>query len=337
MRVNDLVERFGGTVEGDSAIEVADVTGVEFAGPNDATFATDEALLAEAEASPARCVIVPPDLRASETKTLIRCDAPNRYVAQLLTFFHPPAPVVAGVHPSATVADGVELDESASLGPNASIGAGCKIGRGVRLMANVCLAEDCVVGDDTIIYPNVTVYAHTRIGARVAIHAGTVIGSDGFGYFPDSGGLANWPHVGNVVIEDDVEIGANTCIDRAKFGTTLIEQGAKIDNLVQIAHNCRVGRWAILAGQAALSGSVVLEDGVVLGGRSGCSDHVTVGRGAKLAACAVAAGDVAAGTTQAGFPCRPVRQWLQEVTTVTYLTENRKPLRKLINREAPGA
>ncbi|MHC4092000.1 MAG: UDP-3-O-(3-hydroxymyristoyl)glucosamine N-acyltransferase, partial [Planctomycetota bacterium] len=276
MRISEIQERFGGELEGDGSLEMHGVKGIEFAGPDDATFALDEKALAAAEASPACCVIVPRGLRRATEKTLIRCESPNSYAADLLEFFYPAAPAEPGVHPAAVVDDSADVAETASIGPHATVGRTCRVGWRVRLMACVSLGEGCQIGDDSLVYPNVTIYPGTRIGARVIIHAGAVIGADGFGYFPDAGRLRKWPHVGNVVIEDEVEIGANACIDRAKFGTTLIQRGAKIDNLVQIAHNCRVGPGSVLAGQTGLSGSVILEEGVTCAGQAGVGDHITV-------------------------------------------------------------
>ena len=329
MRVVEIIERFGGVCEGDESVEIDNVTGIEFVGSGDATFALDERSLAQAEASGASCIIVPHDLRSSPT-TLVRCDSPRRYVVQLVRFFHPEPQPAPGAHPTAIVGEGTRIDESASIGPHVVIGADCRIGAGVVLMASVVVEDDCEIGADTVIHPNVSVYSKTRIGARVIVHAGAVIGADGFGYFPEDGTLHKWPHVGNVVIEDEVEIGANACIDRAKFGTTLIEHGAKIDNLVQIDHNCRVGQCAILAGQTGLAGSVVVEAGVVCGGQVGIADHKTIGRGARLGAQSGIFSDVPPGTDMFGRPAQPIQPAMQEVAFIRYLTENRRTRRRLI-------
>ncbi len=332
MRIADLIERFGGELEGEGTAEVTGLTGVEFAGPSDATFALTESVLNQAEASPACCVIVRREMRASR-KPLIRCGSPESYAADLLEFFHPAPQPVPGVHPSAQVDDRAQVPASATIGPNVVVAAGCRLGERVCLMASVVVAADCQIGDETTIHPNVTVYPRCRIGARVLIHAGAVIGADGFGFFVENGRLRKWPHVGNVVIEDEVEIGANACIDRAKYGSTLIQSGAKIDNLVQVAHNCQVGHGAILAGQVGLSGSVVLEDGVICGGQVGIGDHITIGRGAQLSAQAGVISDIPAGSVSSGFPAKPRRQTFAESAMLGFLTEHRNALRKLV-REA---
>jgi UDP-3-O-[3-hydroxymyristoyl] glucosamine N-acyltransferase len=331
MRIREVIERFGGVCEGDDAVEINAVTGVDLAGPGDTTFALDERSLAAAEARGASCVIVPQSLRKSPT-TLLRCTAPQRYVAELLRFLHPEPTPVPGVHPSAIVGEGTSIAAGASLGPHVTVGTRCRIGTGAVLMAGVVVGDECEIGAGTVIHPNVSLYAKTHLGARVIIHAGAVIGADGFGYFPDNDKLHKWPHVGNVVLEDEVEIGANVCIDRARFGTTLIERGAKIDNLVQIAHNCRVGPGAILAGQVGLSGSVTVEAGAVCAGQVGIADHNTIGRGARVGAQSGVINDIPPGAEVLGYPAKPARQCLEEIAMLSYLNENRAALRKLIKQ-----
>lgn len=329
MRVAEIMERFGGACEGDESVEVHTVTGVDIAGPGDTTFALDERHLALAEEAGAACVIVPHRLRPSRT-TLLRCDSPQRYAIELLRWFHPPSVPPAGVHASAIIDEGATVDPRACVGPHVTIGADCRIAAGAILMASVVVGDQCEIGADTIIHPNVTLYARTRIGARVIIHAGAVIGADGFGYFPADGKLLKWPHVGNVVIEDDAEIGANTCIDRAKFGTTLIQRGAKLDNLVQIAHNCRVGPDVVIAGQTGLSGSAVLEAGVVCGGQVGVGEHRTIGRGARIGGQTGVMGHIAPGAEVFGHPAQPVNKALRQAALLRFLTENRTLVRKLV-------
>jgi UDP-3-O-[3-hydroxymyristoyl] glucosamine N-acyltransferase len=202
-------------------------------------------------------------------------------------------------------------------------------------MASVVVGDDCEIGEATVIHPNVTIYRGSRIGSRVLIHSGAVIGADGFGFFVEGDRLRKWPHVGNVVIEDDVEIGANACVDRGKYGSTLIETGAKIDNLVQIAHNCRVGPGAVVAALAGLAGSVVLEDRVVCGGQVGVTEHVTIGCGAQLAAQSGVIADIPAGSVEFGCPARPRYRAFAELAMLRYLTDNRRVVKKLVRQAAP--
>ncbi|MCP4593354.1 MAG: UDP-3-O-(3-hydroxymyristoyl)glucosamine N-acyltransferase [bacterium] len=335
MRISDVVERFGGVCDGDETVEISGITGVELAGVGDTTYAVDEPALTQAEAAGATCVIVPRDLRSSSV-TLLRCDSPQRYAAELMSFFNPPPAMSPGVHPSAIIGERTLVNESVSIGPGVVIGENCRIDADAVLMASVVVQDHCAIGAQTVVHPNVTVYARTLIGARDIIHAGAVLGADGFGYFPDEGRLHKWPHIGNVVIEDDVEIGANACVDRAKFGTTLIERGAKIDNLVQIAHNCRIGRGAILAAQTGVSGSVVIEEGVICGGQVGISDHRVIGRGARLGAQSGILADVPPGEDMFGHPARPLQPAMQDVAFIRYLTQNRRALRRLIKSADKG-
>jgi UDP-3-O-[3-hydroxymyristoyl] glucosamine N-acyltransferase len=336
MRIAEVVKRFGGVCEGDEAIEITGVNGLDLAGPGDTTFALDEQALAEAEAREVACVLVPHEMRRSSV-TLLRCDSPRRYAVELMTFLRPEPLPGPGIHPSAILEAGSTVAEDASIGPHVTVGTGCQIGPSAVLMACVTVGRDCEIGEETIIHPNVTLYPRTRIGARVRIHAGAVLGGDGFGYFPEGGQLYKWPHVGNVVVEDDVEIGANACIDRARFKTTLIGRGAKIDNLVQVAHNCHIGPGAILAAHTGISGSVTLGAQVVCGGQVGIADHATIGAGARIGAQSGLKGEVPPKSDMFGSPARPARQAMQEMALLRYLNENRAILRKLIkSAEARG-
>ena len=230
---------------------------------------------------------------------------------------------------------GTTIDPTACIGPHVVVGTDCTIAARVRLDAGVVIGDQCVVGAETVIYPRVSIYARSRIGARVVIHAGAVISADGFGYFFEAGRLHKWPHVGKVVIDDDVEIGADACIDRARFGATLIERGAKLDNLVQIGHNCRVGPGALLAGQTGLAGSVVIEAGAVCGGQVGIADHNTIGAGARIGAQSGIMRHVPPGAEWLGYPAKPVRQCVEEVNLLAYLNDKRAVLRRMIR--AAGA
>ncbi len=331
MRIEDLVQKFGGQFEGSPGIEVAGVIGMDQARADWATFAMDDRLLTEAEASNACCVIVPLDARAS-TKPLIRCKSPDGYVADLLTFFHPEPPACPGVHPTAVIDETAQIDESATIGAQVVIGKDVRVAKQVHLHAGVRVGDACTIGAETVIHPNVVLYRQTEIGSRVLIHAGASLGADGFGFFVDDGKLRKWPHVGNVVVHDDVEIGANACIDRGKYGSTVIERSVKIDNLVQIGHNCQIGQGSILAGMVGLSGSVVLEEGVVCGGNAGAIDHIKIGRGAQLGAKAVAIRDVPPGAAMFGNPAKPRRESLGELVMLEVLTKNRKTIKRLIRQ-----
>jgi UDP-3-O-[3-hydroxymyristoyl] glucosamine N-acyltransferase len=217
---------------------------------------------------------------------------------------------MAWVHPDARLGAGVRI------GPHASVDRGAQIGDNVVLQPGVRIHADVIVGADSILHANTVVRHECVIGRRVILHQNVAIGADGFGYRPAPGGrgLLKMPHIGNVVIEDDVEIGANTCVDRGKFGSTVIGTGSKIDNLCQIAHNVRMGRCCVIAACAAIGGSVVFGDGVLMGGGVGVRDHVTLGSGAKIGGGSIVYSDVPAGASWAGFPADEAglvkRQWV---------------------------
>ncbi len=229
------------------------------------------------------------------------------------------------IHSTAVVHASVKLAENVSIGPGCVVGAGCTIGPGAVLTCNISVGNDVSIGAGTRLSPNVTLYARSRVGARCILHAGVVIGADGFGYHPspDGRGAIKIPHIGNVVLGDDVEIGANSSVDRAKFGSTTIGSGTKIDNLVQIGHNCRVGRGCILCGQVGLAGSVTLGDGVTLGGRVAVADNISIGARASVAGYSGVMGDVPPGEAYMGVPAGPAGEWRRIYAFLRKLGKNR--------------
>ena len=251
-------------------------------------------------------------------------------LAQVLERFAPPVQRVArGTDSSARVDPSASMGKHVSIGPFVVIGARARIGDRCVLHAGAFVGDDCAVGDDCVIWPNVVVRERVTIGHRVVVHPGAVIGADGFGYRWDGSTHAKVPHVGTVVIEDDVEIGACACIDRAKVGATRIGRGTKIDNLVQVAHNCVVGPHCILAGQAGLAGSVTLGARVVLGGATSVADHLTVGPGTISAGRSAVAGDIEPDQRISGMPAIPHRQTLREQAALRRLPELISQIKKM--------
>jgi UDP-3-O-[3-hydroxymyristoyl] glucosamine N-acyltransferase len=238
-----------------------------------------------------------------------------------------------GVHPTARLGRGVTLGSDVTIGPYAVIGDGAVIGDRSWVDAHAVIGSGVVIGADARLFPSVTVYSGTTLGTRVIVHAGARLGSDGFGYVFRNGVHDKIPHIGRCIIEDDVEIGANTTVDRGSFDDTVIGAGTKIDNLVQVAHNVRVGRLCLIMAQVGIAGSVRLGDGVILAGQVGVSGHHTIGDGARLAAQAGVFGDIPGGETWSGYPARPHRQSLRASAALLRLTDIIKKLEKMVERE----
>lgn len=270
------------------------------------------------EPGPSQAVLIVPDADLA----LIR----------MLEIMAPPLPELAqGIHQSATVDPSATIDPTAHIGPNCTIGPNATVGAGSKLLAGIYLGPEASVGTDSVLHPNVIVYHRCTIGDRCLIHGGVCIGADGFGYHPspDGTGLLKVPHIGNVVIQDEVEIGANSCIDRAKFASTVIGAKTKIDNLVHIAHNCNIGPSCAICGRASLAGSVTLGEGVMIGGAVNVLEHVTIGAGAQIAGGSGVIKDVPAGEAWMGAPAQPLKRQLKLLAMLKDLPDKTHSLRKL--------
>jgi UDP-3-O-[3-hydroxymyristoyl] glucosamine N-acyltransferase len=251
-------------------------------------------------------------------------------VAMVLKLFAPPVPrPPVGLDPLARIDPSASIGSGVAIGPFVIVGAGAKVGSRTVLHAGTYIGDDSVLGEDCEFFPHVVVRERVTIGNRVVIHAGAVLGTDGFGYRWDGRQHQKVPQIGTIMIEDDVEIGSCACIDRAKFSTTRVGRGTKIDNLVQVAHNVQIGAHCIIAGQAAMAGSVILGNGVVLGGQAAVRDHVKMGDGAMAAGCSGVADDVEPKTIVSGTPALPHRQSLREQGALRNLPELRAEVRKL--------
>lgn len=296
------------------------------------TFVGNEKYAAQLPASQAAAAIVqrrikvPPDWESR----ILRVDEADLAVATVLNLFAPEIPrPPGGVDPAARVDPTASLGERVSIGPFVVIGARTRIGNDTVLHAGVFLGDDVVVGDSCQIFPHVVIRERITLGHRVTIHAGSVLGTDGFGYRWDGRQHQKVPHIGTVIVEDDVEIGSCVCIDRAKFSNTRIGRGTKIDNLVQIAHNVQIGPHCVIAGFAGIAGSSRLGTGVVLGGQAAVRDHIKMGDGAMAAACSAVAEDVEPKQIVSGTPAIPHRQSLREQAALRHLPELRAHVRKL--------
>jgi UDP-3-O-[3-hydroxymyristoyl] glucosamine N-acyltransferase len=333
LTASQIAEQLHGEVLGDGSTELTGFAPADCAKPGDLTFAEKEAYFAAAEGSQATAILVTGEFTSSK-KVLIRVPNARVAVARLLPFFYPPDQHAPGVHPSATIAPTAQIDTSAAIGPNCVIGPRVRIGARSVLMGGNHVGRDCQIGDDASLYPSVVIYAKCQIGNRVSIHAGTVIGSDGYGYVFDEGRHRKMLQVGNVIIHDDVEIGANTAIDRAALGATVIGQGTKIDNLVHIAHNVIVGRHCLIMGQAGFAGSTHLGDYCVIASQAGIAGHLKLGQQATVGAKSGVMRDIPDKGTVLGIPAAPDKQAKRQIIAVQQLPELIRRMRELEKKVA---
>ncbi len=349
--LSDLARLLGvGLPEGPGAeVKLRRVATLEGAGPDALAPLGEARYLARAAASGAGAFLLAASLakevEASEDPRLrdrprLVVSDPPRAVRRILLALHPELP--AGdpvVHPTAVVDPEARVGEGARVGPYAVVEVGAEVGEGSEIGAHVVVGARARIGPRCRLLPHAVVYPDTVLGAGVILHAGARVGVDGFGYVFEEGAHARIPHVGGCVLEDEVEVGANTCIDRGSIGETRIGRGTKIDNLVHVGHNTRVGPLGLLAAQAGISGSVVMGTGVAMGGQAGVAGHLEVGDGARLAAQAGIIGDVPPGETVLGFPARPQRTFLKATAALYRLPEVTRRLRQVeaaLEALAPG-
>jgi len=318
--VSALAARLGATVRGSGDVTISGLNTPAEAAPGELTFLGNTAYARLWPQSRAAAAVVTTavatELDPADPRPWLVVASTDLAMVQALELFQKPEILPEeGIHPMAWVHPAAVLGARVRIGPHVSVDCGARIGDDVVLQPGVRIHADVVVGEKSILHANVVVRHECVIGRRVIIHQNVSIGADGFGYrpAPDGRGLLKMPHIGNVVIEDDVEIGANSCVDRGKFGSTVIGAGTKIDNLCMIAHNVRIGRSCVLAGRTSISGSVTIGQGVQMAGGSGAADHITIGDGARIGAASIALRDVPAGATWLGFPAGEAgatkRQW----------------------------
>jgi len=324
LRCDEIARLVRGSLLGPGEVAIERIETLDLAGPGSLTFVRSSKFGRRWATSLASAAIVTRDVPladlvpgfdpASPTSPrplIIVPDADLALITLLGRFAPPEPPILPGVHPSAVVDASATVHPAASVGPLCVIGAGAVVREGVRLEAHVFIGAGASIGARTLVRPNVSIMHACVIGQDCILHSGVVIGGDGFGFHPspDGRGLIKIPHIGNVVIGNHVEIGACTCIDRAKFGSTTVGDGTKIDNLVQVGHGCRIGRCCVLCGQVGLAGSAVLGDGVMMGGQSGVADATEVGAGARVGGGAGVTGHVEAGASVMGMPAGPAGEW----------------------------
>lgn len=331
--VQELSELVGGEILGDATCEVTGVSSIEEAMPGDLVFAQDARYLRAAGASAASAIVGPSTAR-NTGKPLILVDDPKYAFARILQVFAPSVRIKPGIDPNAHIGSGFQSGSDVSIQLGAYIGENVTVGDRVIVHPHAYIADDVKMGSDVVIHPFVTISQGVEIGDRVTIYSGTVIGSDGFGYVMVDNAHQKIPQIGNVVIGDDVEIGANSAIDRARTGSTTIGSGAKIDNLVHIAHNVKIGKNCLVVALTGVAGSCNIGDGVVLAGQSGVKDNVVIGDNAVVSARAGVIGDIAPGTRVSGFPAREHREQMRMTAAQLHVPELLKQISRLEERIA---
>ena len=329
--LGQLAQALGAVLEGDAERVITGVAPLETAGPDQVSFVTHPKYLSLAASSRAGALLVPHDVKELRGP-LLRAASPQTALIALLRLFHPTPPLSPGIHPSALVASDSRVHPGAVVGAFAVIQPRAVVGARARIFPLVYVGEGVEIGEESTVYPNVVIREGVRIGRRVIIHPGAVLGSDGFGYAFDGSAHRKIPQVGGVIIEDDVEIGANVTIDRATLGDTVVRRGTKIDNLVQVAHNVEIGRDAIVVAQSGISGSCRVGNGAVLGGQVGIADHVAIGDGVMLGAQSGVPGDIRAAGQYLGTPPRPVAEARRIYAAMPRLPDLIKKVRALERR-----
>ncbi|MGH7918233.1 MAG: UDP-3-O-(3-hydroxymyristoyl)glucosamine N-acyltransferase, partial [Candidatus Binataceae bacterium] len=327
MKLGDIARNLGLELNGDGAIEITSPSPIEAAGPGAITFATGSKYAAALCASHASAAIVTRELAASAPCATLVSGNPAFDFARVLALFFPPYRPPVGIHPSAVIAADAMIGEQASVGAYCVIGAGVRIGRSAVIHPHVTVYPGVSIGDDFVCHSHVSIREQVTIGNRVTILNGAVIGADGFGFVEHQGNLIRVPQVGAVIIEDEVEIGANTTVDRATMGATMVRRGVKLDNLIQVGHNCEVGEFSRMAAQSGLAGSVKVGNWCQFGGQSGFADHVEVGNRVRVIAQAGVHNDLAADALVGGTPAIEMRAFRRMVAVEPRLPELARRLR----------
>jgi len=328
VKLKEIAEIIGGKVLGDPEVEIKGASGIREARSGDITFLADKRIMNYVFSTNATAIIVKEEIKGL-SKSMLLVDNPALAFAEVLKVLYKKPYKALGVSERAIIEKDASLGKDITIYPFVYIGSKAVIGDRVSIFPNVYIGEGVRIDEDSIIYPNVTIRENVKIGKRVIIHPGTVIGADGFGYVYDKGKHHKIPQIGSVVIENDVEIGANVTIDRATTGKTVIGRGTKIDNLVQIAHNVKIGKHCIIVAQVGISGSSEIGDETILGGQVGIRDHVKVGKRVMAGGRAAIMHDIPDGQVVSGYPAIPHKTWLRAQSIYARLPEYIKRLQKL--------
>lgn len=324
-----IAEYLGGVVEGDPNATVKTFAKIEEGVEGAISFLANPHYTHYIYNTASSVVLVNKDFKPeSEVKTtLVRVDNAYEAIARLLTLYQSMTQKRTGIHPLACIVPSAEVGEDTYVGPFAYIGENAKVGKGCQIYSGTVIEERASVGDDCLVYPNVSIYHDCKIGNRVVLHSGCVIGADGFGFAPAADGYEKIPQIGIVTIEDDVEIGANTCVDRSTMGTTIVRHGVKLDNLVQVAHNCEVGANTVMSAQVGVAGSTKIGEWCMFGGQVGIAGHAVIGDRVMTGAQAGIAGSIPKGhVTIQGSPAIDHRNFMRSSIVFKYLPEMRREL-----------
>ena len=331
--LGEIAQLLGGTVIGRDNVVIENIRPIDEAGVSDITFVANKKYLKRLKTTKAAAIIASPEVR-EEGKNLVLVPDPYAAFGRLLTLFYPLEHGYGDISPDAHIEEGAAVSPEATVFPRVFISAGAKIEKGAVLYPGVFIGRNASVGEKSILYANVTVYHDCLIGKGVILHSGVVVGSDGFGFADPGRGNYKIPQVGFVQIDDDVEIGANTTIDRATLGRTWIQRNVKIDNLVQIAHNVVIGENSIITAQVGISGSTKLGKSVIIGGQTGIIGHINIGDNVMIAAGSGIIKDIESGQVMAGITQLPHKQWLRVEACRAKLPEMRATLDKLKKKVA---
>ena len=332
MRVDEIAKHLNAGFEGAGDLDITGAAPLESAGPREISFIGNKKAATQADQSQAGCLLVTREFPSG--RTLIRVDDPRGGFASVIGLLYPRPPVAAGVHPTAVVAPDAEIAPSAAIGAHASIGARVRIGERTIIGPSCSIGAGARLGADCLLHAHVSIYDQVTIGDRAVLHSGCVLGADGFGFVRGPESYQKFPQIGRVEIGDDVEIGANTCIDRAALGVTRISDGVKLDNLVHIGHNCSIGKHVVIAAQTGLSGGVVVEDYAVIGGQVGIGDKARIETGAVLGSgCGILTSKIVRkGQVVWGTPARPLKEHLEQLASLSRLPKLRKEITELEKR-----
>ena len=331
MTVQELAEIVGGRVVGDRSTRIEKISDLDHADQSEIAYVENEKLFEAAAESRAGCLIVKEGVgERFAGRTLIEVGNPKLAFSLIGAALHPAVRREPTIHPTAVVAENADIALTAYVGPNVYVGEHTRVGAYTRLEAGVVLGANASVGDDCVLHPNVVLYDNVSIGNRVILHAAVCLGADGFGYVRHELGYQKFPQIGTVVIEDEVEIGAHTCVDRAALGRTRIGRGTKLDNMVHVGHNCDIGERVVIAAQTGISGSVVIEDDAVIGGQVGFGDHTRVMSGAVIGSKAgILPGKIVRPGVWWGIPVQPLDEYKRMNAHMNRLPQMREEIKKL--------